>query len=274
MVPICNPRARNVDQYRTGRRASNCPSTAVGSKSRLSGPICRRSPPFVLAPRSPLPCSAVPRAQFASSSGTVPSFINRVVDGTGPYRPAASAAPKSLFRSHSQGFLGTSSAFAVARSGYGGSTAPVAIRRRPPLRRRCSGRWPTPAQHASIWRPAEVSPLLRLNSGPASRGPVPDHRFGRPPVLRRPALPTVMAHDGVSGTSPIAGRPSVSSTGWSNNCPRLGSRIGCPPLAGAAGCLFAFGKSTRCPHERSRSAHRTAVGGLSKLWDRQSRQQD
>ena len=94
------------------------------------------------APVSPA-ALAVRRAQFASSS-RAPSFTNRVVDKARPYLPAASAAPRSLFQSHSQGFFGTSSAFAVARSGYGGSTVP---------------------------------------------------------------LPTVMARNGVSGTSPIAGGP-------------------------------------------------------------------
>ncbi len=55
--------------------------------------------------------------------------------------------------------------------------------------------------------------------------------------------------------------PASALREGANNSPRRGSRIGGPWLAGAAGCLFAFGKSTQCPHIRSRSAPRTACGG-------------
>ena len=194
---------------------STAPVVGRAIVPQLSGPEVqaqRAYMPAVSAVRPGVPVSpaalAVPRPQFGSSSRTVPSFIDRVVAGTGPFRPAVSAAPKSLFRSHSRGFFGTSSAFAVARSGYGGSTVPLQFEgapASPPLLGQLAQTRPARLGLASSRSVAPPTAQFRARSPGEDR--YPTIGSGRSAVLRRPALPTVMAHDGISGTSSIASGP-------------------------------------------------------------------
>ena len=220
--------SRRVGSGLEGRQPPSYPAATVASAmSTTTAPVMGRAivpqlggleaqaqrayMPAAAAVRPGAPVSpaalAVHRAQFASSS-RAPSFTNRAVNKARPYLPAASAAPRSLFRSRGQGFFGTSSAFAVARSGYGGSTVPPQFAGGPPA--------PALFGPLALTRPArlDLASSRSVTSPPApfrARTPAAGQHAtagsGRPVVLRRPALPTVMARNGVSGTRPIAGEP-------------------------------------------------------------------
>ena len=235
--PQCQPLPRRS----SGERLS---LNSMGSRCQAQ----RAYMPAAAAVRPGVPVSpavlTVRGAQF-SSSWRAPSFINRVVDGAGPYRAAASAAPRSLFRSHSQGFFRNIERFCRRPGQVMGAPRLPRNSKAAPLRRRCSGRRPSPARHASIRRPAEASSLPRRHFGPASSGPAPDHPFGTASGI---AASRVAYRDrrvtGFRERARLPVAPAAALRDGSNNCPRIGSRIGCRPLAGAARCLFAFGEST------------------------------
>ncbi len=194
MVPICNPRVRNVNQYRTGRRASNCPSTgwarSGGSASLQAGGRGRSSRCAGLPCRAGRPQSAI--CFFVKAC----SHLNQ------PSRRRSRAIPAG-------GVCGTEVAFSLAQSGLfrslerfcrrpvglWGLDGPVAIRRRPPFAGvvRAVGPHPPGTPRSSVQQ--KCPPTSGSISGPAAgRRPAPDHRFG---TVSGIAAPRLAYRDGV-----------------------------------------------------------------------------
>ena len=142
------------------------------------------------------------------------------------------------------GVCGTEVAFSLAQSGLfrslerfcrrpvglWGLGGPVAIRRRPPFAGvvRAVGPHPPGTPRSGVQQKCPPT-SGSISARPPAEGRHPTTGSGRSVVLRRPALPTVMAHDGVSGTSPVASGPQRQLYGRvPTTVPAVARELGAP----------------------------------------------